>query len=75
MLVTILFNFLGLGDMNSITSLSEEKEDLDGKSSKPKYMYIMSGAEGYIDFRIGIIIFHRWFLKPLCSIGITHTVF
>lgn len=44
---------LGLGDMNSITSLSEEKEDIDGKSAKPKYMYIMSGAEGYIDFRIG----------------------
>lgn len=45
----------GLGDMSSITSLSDEKEDLDtfGKSNKPKYMYIMSGAEGYIDFRIG----------------------
>lgn len=44
--------------MNSITSLSDEKEDLDafGKSNKPKYMYIMSGAEGYIDFRIGNVL-------------------
>lgn len=63
-----MFIFLGLGDMNSITSLSEEKEDLDGKSSKPKYMYIMSGAEGYIDFRIGIIISHNYYVKPSCSI-------
>ncbi|GFT90646.1 hypothetical protein NPIL_143391 [Nephila pilipes] len=44
----------GQGDMNSITSLTDDKEDdTSEKSVKPKYMYIMSGAEGYIDFRIG----------------------
>nr|XP_042908606.1 C-Jun-amino-terminal kinase-interacting protein 4 isoform X3 [Parasteatoda tepidariorum] len=44
----------GQGDMNSITSLSDDKEDDSSeKASKPKYMYILSGAEGYIDFRIG----------------------
>ncbi|KAG8200411.1 hypothetical protein JTE90_000497 [Oedothorax gibbosus] len=44
----------GQGDMNSITSLSDDKEDDSSeKTVKPKYMYIMSGAEGYIDFRIG----------------------
>ncbi|XP_035228089.1 C-Jun-amino-terminal kinase-interacting protein 4-like isoform X1 [Stegodyphus dumicola] len=45
----------GQGDMNSVTSLSDDKEDFDTteKPVKPKYMYIMSGAEGYIDFRIG----------------------
>ncbi|GIY05955.1 hypothetical protein CEXT_317532 [Caerostris extrusa] len=44
----------GQGDMNSITSLSDDKEDdSPEKTVKPKYMYIMSGAEGYIDFRIG----------------------
>ncbi|GFX19272.1 JNK-interacting protein 3 [Trichonephila clavipes] len=44
----------GQGDMSSITSLTDDKEDdTSEKSVKPKYMYIMSGAEGYIDFRIG----------------------
>ncbi|XP_054718244.1 C-Jun-amino-terminal kinase-interacting protein 4-like isoform X2 [Uloborus diversus] len=45
----------GQGDMNSITSLSDDKDDFEApeKTIKPKYMYIMSGAEGYIDFRIG----------------------
>lgn len=44
----------GQGDMSSITSLTDDKEDDNSeKSVKPKYMYIMSGAEGYIDFRIG----------------------
>ncbi|CAL1271490.1 unnamed protein product [Larinioides sclopetarius] len=44
----------GQGDMSSITSLADDKEDdTSEKPAKPKYMYIMSGAEGYIDFRIG----------------------
>ncbi|GBN20846.1 C-Jun-amino-terminal kinase-interacting protein 4 [Araneus ventricosus] len=43
----------GQGDMSSITSLADDKEDdTSEKPAKPKYMYIMSGAEGYIDFRI-----------------------
>lgn len=44
--------------MNSITSLSDDKEDESSeKTVKPKYMYIMSGAEGYIDFRIGMMVY------------------
>ena len=48
-----LFNVSGHGGL-SISSAGSDSGSCDSKSTKVESMLVMSGGEGYIDFRIGI---------------------